>query len=626
MTMAAGRPTAMTLRELLVASTPGHRRVVASTLGLDGGDAADVARALHDDRRLAELIGGLSPAAGAAAGALAFDDAAGLGHPGQGPSPATLSGLERHGLAFAFGTGWTRRWAMPEDLRPRVRRLRAEARARPLARGSQATPRRPAGAPLQCGHDAAALWAYLARTPVRVKADGEVYARAWPKLEGALPPISGIDADGFAAMRVDLALEFLRAGGFLRLRSGGRPGQETRRDLAADGDLAGALAREPDLADARLTRLLARGAHGVAADLAAALPGRTVGLEAFGSALRELLDEAGDRAWSRHAPGTLTLSALGPLWLTGTVQLEVDAQEAPVAVHVVPASAAPAEGPLGVCQSSFEVVCLRPPTPAERAVLTLAAEPVAGQAHVFRITRTSVCALARTVGRERVRGALEGLIGALPQNVERSVADWVAGVRSALRMRSALFVEAPDAETAQALAAGPLAGLVVERLGERGLAVSGRSLTEVERVLGQAGHELEPGLDRVSGTWLDRHDGSGEARGRWAPGDLAPPRPTTSGKLVSTLATRSAPSAPHPPRSAAERGLVVEVESLAAVLTALEEERDLDIVYAGRRGLTRRRITPLEIEGPALRAWCHLRGDDRSFWLASIHHAEPAGR
>ena len=619
----AARPTGMTLRELLVASSPAHRSAVAAALGLADAGAAEVARALHDEQRLAELVGGLPSAAAAGVTALAFG-AAGQAFHGQRPGESALAELERHGLAFAFGTGWSRRWAVPEDLRVPLCRLRAEAHARPLASGPQATPQRLVGAPLQCGHDAAALWAYLARAPVRVKADGDVYVRAWPKLVDALPPIPGVEATGFQSMRVDLALDFLRAGGFLRLRGGTRPGQEARRDLVADGDLPGALERDPDAADARLARLLARGAHAPAATLADALSGRTVDLEAFGAALRGLLGEAGVRAWAGHPDATLTLSALGPLWLAGAVQLAVDAHEGPVAVHVAPAPREQAEGPLGVCQSSFEVICLRSPQPAERAVLTLAAEPVAGQAYVFRVTRASVRSLAQTLGRDRVRGALEALIGALPQNVERSVADWVAGVRPALRMRSALFLDAQDAETADALASGSLAGLVVERLGERGLAVAGRSLPDVERALSQAGHELEPGLDRISGTWLDRHDDFGEARGRWAPGDHEPPRIEPAGRLISTLEERSAQAAPAP-RTAADRGLVAEVESLAAVLAAIEEEADLDIVYAGRRAVTERRITPLEIEGSALHAWCHLREDERSFWLASIRHAAPAG-
>jgi hypothetical protein len=610
-------PAGMTLRELLVASSPAHRSAVAAALDLPDAGAAGLARAVHDEHRLAALVGGLAPVAAAAVTALAFDDSA-QAFPGGLPGEAALAELERHGLAFAFAAGWSRRWAMPEDLRPPLRRLRAEAHARPLARGAQAKARRLVGVPRQCGHDAAAVWAYLARAPVRVKADGQLYARAWPKLVDALPPIPGVEATGFGEMRVDFALDYLRAGGFLRLRGGARPGQEARRELVADGDLPGALERDPDAAGERLARQLERGPHGIAAALARALNARTVGLEPFAAGLRGLLDEAGLDAWGGRSDAVLTLSALGPLWLAGAVQLGVDAHGEPVAVHLAPAPRERTEGPLGVCQSSFEVICLRPPEPAERALLVLAAEPVDGQAHVFRITRASARSLAQALGRDRASGALAALIGALPQNVERSMTDWVAGVRPALRMRSALFVDVPDAETADALASGPLAGLVVERLGDRRLAVGSESLRAVEGALRQAGHELEPGLDRISGAWLDRHDDLGEARAGWARGDHEPPPIEAPGRLVSTLTERTAPR-----RTAADRGLVVQAESLAAVLAAIEEDADLDIVYAGKRGVTHRRITPFEIQGAALHAWCHLRDDERAFWLASIRHATP---
>lgn len=31
-----------------------------------------------------------------------------------------------------------------------------------------------------------------------------------------------------------------------------------------------------------------------------------------------------------------------------------------------------------------------------------------------------------------------------------------------------------------------------------------------------------------------------------------------------------------------------------------------------------------ELDGPAVHAFCHLRQDERSFWLGSIRHAVPA--
>jgi predicted DNA-binding transcriptional regulator YafY len=68
--------------------------------------------------------------------------------------------------------------------------------------------------------------------------------------------------------------------------------------------------------------------------------------------------------------------------------------------------------------------------------------------------------------------------------------------------------------------------------------------------------------------------------------------------------------------------LADDVEPIEVVLQALEQEADVAIVYAGARGLTQRVITPFELDGAAVHAWCHLRDDERSFWLNSIRHAE----
>ena len=65
-------------------------------------------------------------------------------------------------------------------------------------------------APLQLGHDLAALWAHLARSPVRVKANGPVYQRDVPKLLAALPALElhGVD-DPIAGYRLEFVLEIL---------------------------------------------------------------------------------------------------------------------------------------------------------------------------------------------------------------------------------------------------------------------------------------------------------------------------------------------------------------------------------------------------------------------------------
>jgi predicted DNA-binding transcriptional regulator YafY len=66
------------------------------------------------------------------------------------------------------------------------------------------------------------------------------------------------------------------------------------------------------------------------------------------------------------------------------------------------------------------------------------------------------------------------------------------------------------------------------------------------------------------------------------------------------------------------------LDPLLAIVDALDREADIDILYAGARGLSSRRITPFELDGARLHAWCHLRDDERTFWLQSIRDAQPA--
>ena len=61
------------------------------------------------------------------------------------------------------------------------------------------------------------------------------------------------------------------------------------------------------------------------------------------------------------------------------------------------------------------------------------------------------------------------------------------------------------------------------------------------------------------------------------------------------------------------------------ILDAIESDDDVVMVYAGARGVTKRQITPYEVEDAAVHAWCHLREDERSFWVASIRDATPVG-
>jgi hypothetical protein len=87
--------------------------------------------------------------------------------------------------------------------------------------------------------DAAAVSAFGARTPIRVKAGGQVYFRMLPKLVAALPP-QELDL-GDAHERVGSALQMLREGGFLRLSVDDRPDVGTARARARGG--SGGLAR-----------------------------------------------------------------------------------------------------------------------------------------------------------------------------------------------------------------------------------------------------------------------------------------------------------------------------------------------------------------------------------------------
>ena len=76
------------------------------------------------------------------------------------------------------------------------------------------------------------------------------------------------------------------------------------------------------------------------------------------------------------------------------------------------------------------------------------------------------------------------------------------------------------------------------------------------------------------------------------------------------------------PAAGSQRHVTPETDDpIEVVLDAIERGADVFIVYAGARGMSERQITPYEVEGAAVHAYCHLRGDERSFWLASIREA-----
>jgi len=606
----------VTLRELLAGSSGAHRRAVARALGLSADtSAARIAATLSDEERLASVVAGLSSQGRAAATAGAFAGPAAAFHSSPRSDATGVLELERHGLAYAFGRSWARRHVVPDDLLAPLQRVRAQAHAARMPHESAGQVRFVA-APLQLAHDAAVLSAYMAREPVRVKTDGDVYARTRPKLAAALGAVGGPNDGALqetAALRVDLVLEWLRDEGLLRLRVDDLTGLETRRELVPAGAPLTSLGDPPARLRERLTSFLA-GYDEVRYLLAlvGALGDREPSLPVLGEALAAMLVEA--RMVDPHALDgvQLALHCAVPLWLAGELELGLDAAGAVVAVRRSPPEPPPGDqGPLGVVQGNFELVVLRPPTPGERALLELCCEGTAGQEHVFTLTRSAArAAQCAPTGPESVVRALADLVGELPQNVERSLRDWTRDVRPPLRLRSAMLVDAGDSATADALAGGALEGLVVERMGERMLAVPADRLDEVAAALEGAGVALEPGLERVSGAWEERVEASSPARARWEP--AAPVAHLPPAAQVSTLEDDPPPGGPG------ESAPFDAAQPLDVILDALEREIDVAIVYAGARGVTHRVITPAEVDGSRVHAYCHLRGDERSFWLGSI--------
>jgi hypothetical protein len=187
-----------------------------------------------------------------------------------------------------------------------------------------------------------------------------------------------------------------------------------------------------------------------------------------------------------------------------------------------------------------------------------------------------------------VAAALERLTGELPQNVALSIADWTASVRRPRRLRTAMVLDTGDAETADVLLAGELKACVVERLGPSQLAIRADGVAAAQAALRSAGHELAPGLERLSGRWSERDPSPSDAERVWAPDDpLQPP----DGKQVSTIAkagetpARPPTRAPGPADSSGE-------DPVDVVLSAIESGSDLFILYGGAEGTTQRQITP----------------------------------
>jgi hypothetical protein len=614
----AGAP-APGVSELLASAPASHRRAVASALGLAAAaSAAQIAAAVRDPERLAAVVKGLSADARRRAARAAYLGDATVYQSWNGRADPATSELERHGLAFAFRRSYNLEYHVPYELHT----VLADLLAAPYAgRLKTSEPRRVLETPLQLGHDIAALWAQLARSPVRVKANGPVYQRDLPSLLAALPAAELHDSDGpIARFRLEFVLGILRDEGLIAVRVNNLPGSAAGRELIATGNPASLLAIAPNDLRTRLLRHL----HLVAfCQPALALAKRivasqTVSIESFGRALRTLCDDLQLGLDLSASDFALGMGVLHVVWLAGAVTLGVDRDGIPSTVSAAPAPSA-TDGRI-VCQANFELVALAPPTPAQRLVLALACDPVPDQAHVFRLTRDSVRAGQRCAVLDGgVAAALERLTGELPQNVSRSLADWSSSVRRPLRLRTAMLLDTGDAETAEALLAGELGRYVVERLGPSQLAIRAGKLVAAQAALRSAGHELDPGLERVSGRWSERDPVPSDAERVWARGD---PVEAPDGKLVSTIANARRPQAAALGR-APEPIATVDGDPLDVVLDAIERGSDVLILYAGASGTTQRQITPYEIEGAAVRAFCHLRRDERSFWLASIRDAVP---
>ncbi len=623
--IAAGvvEPDGSGIVELLDAAPSAHRREVAAQLGLASAGAEEIAAVLCDRERIAGVVGALTPRARRLAAEAAFLDEDVVQESWGGRVSAEVGELERHGIVFSFRGPYSLEHWVPAELRP----LLAEALAAPYADALATTgcsapgPVRWLEAPLQLAHDIATLWAYLARSPVRVKTDGIVYQRDLEKLFDALPPfeLHG-PQDVMEGPRLTFLLGALRDERLVSVRVDDRPGAGARRELVAVGEPVALLAAEPERLRTRLVAHARRSVMGApAVALANSLQsGTVVPLESFGAALRAMCEDTGVGVPEATDFG-LALGGLHFAWLAGEVVLGLEQHGLPSLIRAEPATIPDGSRGRIVCQPNFELVALAPPTPAERLVLALSCEPVPGQAHVFRLTRSSAQAAQRTgVLDGGVIAALERLVGELPQNVARSLGDWCSSVHRPLRLRTAMLIDTGDSATADALLAGELGSHVVERLGPSQLAIRADELKGVEAALCREGHSLEPGIDRLSGRFSERQPVPSEAEAHWEPVSWDEP---PDGKQVSVLgqaAVSPAPVSAAGPRRQATRDTDDPVE---VVLDAIERGADVFIVYAGARGMSERQITPYEVEGAAVHAYCHLRGDERSFWLASIREA-----
>ena len=627
-----------TLEPALAALSARHRRIVAETVGADGAQPAAIAAMLQDEARLAALVCGLSDEARAATTELAFAAVDLWSPPGAPPmSRTTFDELERRGLALCFESRWSLAYVAPLDLVPSLRRVRARAHAARIP--DAPAPARSLAPAEQILHDAAAVGATIAHGGIQVKADGRLYAKALPKLAAALPPLPAPCMD-IAEHRAELALALLRELGALRVACDDVPGRNARRELRLAADLVTLLDR-PFEDRLRLPQALrcTFDDQALIDPLLDALTGRTVALATLGEALIGLFAEARKHLEiaASATPADIGLAATTMRWLCGgaTIGLDADGYFATATVGAEPPPPV-RDGPPCVAQADFELVALRPLLPHERAALLLLCEPVPGREHVVRLTRERIQSATRAL-RERDPGAILGRIRALaavlPQNLERSVADWVRQAPARARLRSAIVVDLADPAVADG-AAEALGSLVAERLAPHLLAVTADELATVATTLRKAQIELEPGMERLSGAWHEPPGAHDHLDQLWRASGHGERASVPSGRLVSGL-----DDVPAPPSGALEAAqqaldgmgidldlmkipLDDELEPAEILMESYELGAPVELRYAGAGGTVVERVTVEELDDSRFLVEDADTGARRWRWLRAVLDAK----
>ncbi len=654
----ASTPPRHALAAGLKALGPKHRRAVAEAIGAARDTPEAIAAVLLDEEALESIVKDLDDAARLLVTQTAFVPAYAWSSGGRGIELQVAQTLERHGLLFTFETGWGISACTPLDLERPLQRIRARAHAVRVPEAQPAPDWQLVHVPEQLLHDAVQIAAVIGAGGIKLKTDGDLFARAVPKLLDVLAPLPTALAVPDST-RLDLALRVLEENGALRVGGQALPGGPAKRELVLALDVPTLLDVPAEARAGLMDALYQQPMPGreVAAVLLDAFAGRTVALDGLGAAVARLFAEA-----CKQPPGhgvdvpddLLGLAAVSERWLRGDVGLIVDGQGMPTCVVFAPAATDEATGPSCLAQADFELVAMRPLTPGERAALLCVAEPVPGREHVARITKARVQGALRATGDLDVLGRLRALAGTLPQNVEQTVQDWAEQVPPRVRLRTAMMLSAPDVATAERLASA-LGRALVERLSPTLLAIDAGAQAAVAKAVCEAGVELEEGLDRVSGVWAERpvH----ETHPSWwrptPPADRPQQDPPT-GRIASRLEWQPEPVADLPrgidPRSRAavelarllaQAGLddddianVLNGDDLDAfddddddgvdgvLLDAQEQGSVVRLKYAGAGGLRQEWVTVAQLEEARVQVRDHATGKRSWRWLRSISEAE----